>query len=109
MRPPEADIDKAEPPHRPADEGAPSAADGPPAASGPDTGVLATGTALGSGASGAYAQVAGLLHESRGAAPDEVGSFLAERAAQFGMRDLSVYVTDYEQHDLVPITGSCAI
>lgn len=56
--------------------------------------------------SGAYAQVAALLHESRRAAPDELGSFLAGRAASFGMQDLSVYVSDYEQRRLVPIAGS---
>ena len=57
-------------------------------------------------AAGAYAQVAALLHESRRAAPDQLGSFLARRAERFGMRDLSVYVTDYEQRSLVPIVGS---
>jgi hypothetical protein len=55
-----------------------------------------------------YAQVAALLHESRTAAPDEVGSFLASRVGAFGMADLSVYVTDYEQRSLVPIVGSAA-
>ncbi len=58
--------------------------------------------------SGVYARVAALLHESRQAAPDEVGSFLSARVAGFGMRDLSVYVTDYEQRRLVPIVGSAA-
>lgn len=62
----------------------------------------------GSGASGAYAHVAALLHESRRAAPDEVGSFLASRVGGFGMRDLSVYLADYEQRRLVPILGSTA-
>ena len=57
-------------------------------------------------AAGAYAQVAALLHESRRAAPDELGSFLGDRVAAFGMRDLSVYVSDYEQRRLVPIVGS---
>jgi serine phosphatase RsbU (regulator of sigma subunit) len=61
---------------------------------------------LGTRAPGAHAQVAALLHESRQAAPDEVGSFLATRAARFGMRELSVYVTDFEQRHLVPIAGS---
>lgn len=56
--------------------------------------------------SGVYARVAALLHESRQAAPDEVGPFLASRMADFGMADLSVYVTDYEQRRLVPIVGS---
>ena len=55
---------------------------------------------------GAYAQVAALLHESRHQAPDDLGSFLAARIARFGMRDLSVYLTDFEQRHLVPITGS---
>lgn len=58
--------------------------------------------------SGAYAQVAALLHESRRQAPDQIGSFLARRVAGFGMRDLSVYVTDFEQRRLVPIAGSAA-
>ena len=57
-------------------------------------------------APGAYAEVAALLHESRRAAPDQLGSFLARRAASFGMEDLSVYLTDYEQRHLVPIRGS---
>ena len=56
--------------------------------------------------SGVYAQVAALLHEARRSAPDAVGSFLAGRVEGFGMRDLSVYVTDYEQRRLVPIVGS---
>lgn len=58
--------------------------------------------------SGAYAQVAALLHESRRQAPDQLGAFLARRVAVFGMRDLSVYVTDFEQRRLVPIAGSAA-
>ena len=58
--------------------------------------------------SGAYAQVAALLHESRRQAPDQLGAFLAQRVAVFGMRDLSVYVTDFEQRRLVPIAGSAA-
>jgi hypothetical protein len=57
--------------------------------------------------SGAYAQVAALLHESRHAAPDELGAFLTRRVTSFGMKDLSVYVTDFEQRRLVPIVGSC--
>ena len=60
----------------------------------------------GGAASGAYARVAALLHESRRAAPDQLGAFLARRVTGFGMRDLSVYVTDYEQRHLVPIVGS---
>ncbi len=55
---------------------------------------------------GAYAQVAALLHESRRQAPDQLGSFLARRAAAFEMSELSVYVTDFEQRRLVPIAGS---
>jgi hypothetical protein len=58
--------------------------------------------------SGAYAQVAALLHESRRQAPDQLGAFLAHRVAVFGMRDLSVYVTDFEQRRLLPIAGSAA-
>ena len=58
--------------------------------------------------SGAFAQVAALLHESRRQAPDKLGGFLAHRVAVFGMRDLSVYVTDFEQRRLVPIAGSSA-
>jgi hypothetical protein len=55
---------------------------------------------------GVYAQVASLLHESRRQAPDQLGAFLGRRVAAFGMRDLSVYVTDFEQRHLVPIAGS---
>jgi hypothetical protein len=55
---------------------------------------------------GAYAQVAALLHEARRQAPDQLGLFLARRVASFGMRDLSVYLTDFEQRRLVPIAGS---
>jgi len=58
--------------------------------------------------SSAYARVAALLHESRRQAPDQVGAFLACRVAVFGMRDLSVYVSDFEQRRLVPIMGSGA-
>lgn len=58
--------------------------------------------------SSAYARVAALLHESRRQAPDRVGSFLAGRVADFGMGDVSVYVTDFEQRRLVPIVGSAA-
>jgi hypothetical protein len=56
--------------------------------------------------SGVYAQVAALLHESRRSPPDEVVSFIASRLGGFGMSDLSVYVSDYEQRRLVPIVGS---
>jgi len=59
-------------------------------------------------APGVYAQVAALLHESRREAPDQLGSFLSRRVVPFGMRDLSVYVTDFEQRRLVPILGSAA-
>jgi hypothetical protein len=60
------------------------------------------------GSSGVYAQVAALLHEARREAPDQLGAFLAGSVARFGMRDLSVYVTDFEQRHLVPIAGSTA-
>ncbi|HUF33515.1 MAG TPA: PP2C family protein-serine/threonine phosphatase [Acidimicrobiales bacterium] len=63
-------------------------------------------TDLGAGESGAYAQIAALLHESRDAPPDQLGSFLGERAIQFGMQDLTVYVADFEQRHLMPIPGS---
>ncbi|MGI8983356.1 MAG: PP2C family protein-serine/threonine phosphatase [Acidimicrobiales bacterium] len=63
-------------------------------------------TPTGADRSSAYAKVAALLHESRRAAPDQLGSFLGRRVAGFGMRDLSVYVSDYEQRHLVPIPGS---
>jgi sigma-B regulation protein RsbU (phosphoserine phosphatase) len=62
----------------------------------------------GVGPSGVYAQVAALLHESRRQAPDQLGTFLGRRVAQFGMRQLSVYVSDFEQRNLVPIPGSGA-
>ncbi|MDE3205335.1 MAG: serine/threonine-protein phosphatase [Acidobacteriota bacterium] len=52
--------------------------------------------------------MAALLHESRRQAPDELGTFLGRRVAQFGMRELSVYVSDFEQRNLVPIPGSAA-
>ena len=57
---------------------------------------------------GAHAQVAALLHESRREPPDQLGAFLGRRVAVFGMRDLSVYVTDFEQRRLIPIVGSAA-
>lgn len=63
-------------------------------------------TNLGAGDSGAYAQIAALLHESRDAPPDQLGEFLAERAVQFGMLELTVYVADFEQRHLMPIPGS---
>lgn len=55
---------------------------------------------------GAYAQVAALLHESRREAPDQLGVFLGRRVAVFGMRDLSVYMSNFEQRRLLPIAGS---
>lgn len=58
------------------------------------------------GSTGAYAQVAALLHESRHQAPDHLGAFLARSIARFGMSEVSVYVTDFEQRRLVPILGS---
>jgi hypothetical protein len=61
-----------------------------------------------SGPSGAQAQVPALLHECRRQAPDQVGTFLRLRVAQFGMRDLSVYVSDVEQRNLVPIVALAA-
>lgn len=61
------------------------------------------------GVLGAYAQVAALLHESRDAAPDQVGVFLAERASLFDMQELSIYVSDFEQRHLMPIIGSADI
>ena len=57
---------------------------------------------------GVYAKVASLLHEARREAPDRLGSFLRRNVAAFGMRDVSVYVTDFEQRRLVPIPGSAA-
>ncbi len=77
----------------------------------PEAGHAEAPTILGetSALSGAYAQVAALLHESRRAAPDALGSFLARRAATLGMADLSVYVSDYEQRRLVPIVGSAEV
>ena len=67
----------------------------------PDLGDMSNPPSL-----GAYAQVAALLHEARREAPDQLGAFLGRRAAVFGMRDISVYVTDFEQRRLVPIVGS---
>ena len=55
---------------------------------------------------GVYAKVASLLHESRGHAPDELGRFLSESVGRFGMRDLTVFVSDFEQRTLVPLPGS---
>ena len=53
-----------------------------------------------------HAQVASLLHDSRSVAPDQLGAFLGARGPEFGMREMSVYVTDYEQRHLIPIPGS---
>ena len=66
-------------------------------------------TNLGAGESGAYAQIAALLHQSRDAPPDKLGHFLAERAVEFGMLELTVYVADFEQRNLMPIPGSADI
>ena len=76
---------------------------------GVDDGRPSAVASRGGPSSGAYAQVAALLHESRRQAPDQLGEFLARRAAAFGMRDLSVFVTDFEQRHLVPIPGSEAV
>jgi hypothetical protein len=70
--------------------------------------ALGLGETAGRPSLGAYAQVAALLHEARREAPDQLGDFLAQRVAVFGMRDLSVYVTDFEQRRLLPIVGSAA-
>ena len=77
-------------------------------ASADDHGKVAPGRGRDRPSVDAYAQVAALLHESRRQAPDRLGSFLARRVAAFGMRELSVYVTDFEQRRLVPIAGSAA-
>ncbi|HVF13737.1 MAG TPA: PP2C family protein-serine/threonine phosphatase [Acidimicrobiales bacterium] len=73
-----------------------------------DDGASAPFEPTSSPSSSAYARVAALLHESRRQAPDRLGEFLARRVADFGMEDLSVYVTDFEQRRLVPIVGSAA-
>lgn len=70
--------------------------------------ALGVGAPTGHPSLGAYAQVAALLHEARREAPDQLGAFLSGRVAVFGMRDLSVYVTDFEQRRLLPIVGSTA-
>jgi hypothetical protein len=70
--------------------------------------ALSPGDSAGRPSLGAYAQVAALLHESRREAPDQLGAFLGRRITVFGMRDLSVYVTDFEQRRLLPIVGSAA-
>jgi len=62
-----------------------------------------------SSSSSVYAHVAALLHESRQQAPDQLAPFLARRVERFGMRELSVYVTDFEQRRLVPIDGSASM
>ena len=56
--------------------------------------------------SSVYAKVAALLHESRQHAPDQLGTFLSESVDRFGMRDLTVFVSDFEQRTLVPLPGS---
>lgn len=70
------------------------------------TTALPTNVGIDRGEMGPYAQIAALLHQSRDAAPDQVGAFLAQRVTQFGMRELSIYVSDFEQRHLVPIGGS---
>lgn len=70
--------------------------------------ALGLGDSAGRPSLSAYAQVAALLHESRREAPDQLGAFLGRRVAMFGMSDLSVYVTDFEQRRLLPIAGSVA-
>ena len=57
-------------------------------------------------ASGVYAQVAALLHDSRQHAPDQLGPFLTASVQRFGIQHLTVYVTDFQQRNLVPIPGS---
>src|SRR5687768_12919328 len=59
--------------------------------------------------SSVYAHVAALLHESRRQAPDQLAPFLARSVERFGMRELSVYMTDFEQRRLVPIDGSASM
>lgn len=61
------------------------------------------------GSSSVYAKVAALLHESRRHAPDQLGPFLSASVNRFGMRDLSVFVCDFEQRRLVPLPGSPAV
>jgi hypothetical protein len=60
----------------------------------------------GDASSGVYARVASLLHDARHEAPDRLGHFLSRAVAAFGMRDVSIYVSDFEQRRLVPIAGS---
>ena len=57
-------------------------------------------------ASSVYAKVAALLHDSRRHEPDQLGSFLSESVERFGVRDLTVFVSDFEQRTLVPLPGS---
>jgi hypothetical protein len=49
-----------------------------------------------------------MLHDSRFEPPDQLAAFLARRVEVFGMRDLSVFITDFEQRRLIPIPGSAA-
>lgn len=58
--------------------------------------------------SSVYAKVAALLHESRQHPPDQLGPFLSASVDRFGMRDLSVFVCDFEQRSLIPLPGSPA-
>ena len=85
------------------------APEGPATAEAEDGGTSAPVKAASGPSSSAYARVAALLHEARREAPGQVGAFLVGRAADFGMSDLSVYVTDFEQRRLVPIVGSTAV
>ncbi|HUP85367.1 MAG TPA: PP2C family protein-serine/threonine phosphatase [Acidimicrobiales bacterium] len=68
--------------------------------------VAGTPLAVDGSSSSVYARIAALLHESRQHAPDHLGPFLAASVEQFGMRDLSVYVSDFQQRSLVAIPGS---
>lgn len=76
--------------------------------SAPPTGGATTSPRPDAASSGVYAKVASLLHEARREAPDQLGPFLRHSVAAFGMRDVSVYVSDFEQRRLVPIAGSAA-
>ena len=58
--------------------------------------------------SSVYAKVAALLHNSRRHAPDQLGPFLSDSVDRFGMRDVSVFVCDFEQRSLIPLPGSPA-
>ena len=64
--------------------------------------------AAGDASSGVYAKVASLLHDARREPPDGLADFLRRHVSAFGMREVSVYVTDFEQRRLVPIPASAA-